>query len=334
VLDGLGKRPEAEYEHRKGLAIQEKLVAEFPTVPEYRRELACSCNNLGRLLAGLRKLPEAEEQYRDALAILGNLAAEFAAMPEYQRDLASSHYNLGNVLAALGKQLEAEEQNRKALAIREKLVTEFPSVPEFRIDLGGSYCDFGALVGNRRQPGESLEWFERAIRTLTPVYEQDHRLVEARQFLRNSHWSRAYTYDRLLKFTEAIKDWDKAIELSPMEEKAGHRAARAASRLRAGQVAEAVAEVAELTKNDSWPAGSWYNFACVYSVASGKSAVKKQEYADRAMELLRNAVKAGWRDAAHMAKDTDLDPIRGREDFKKLIEGLAKKSSDETVRKP
>jgi hypothetical protein len=37
-------------------------------------------------------------------------------------------------------------------------------------------------------------------------------------------------------------------------------------------------------------------------------------------------VKAGDRNAAHMAKDTDLDPLRGREDFKKLIADLEKKS--------
>jgi hypothetical protein len=52
---------------------------------------------------------------------------------------------------------------------------------------------------------------------------------------------------------------------------------------------------------------------------SGRFADKKQEYADRAMELLRKAVNAGYKDAAHMTKDTDLDPLRGREDFKKLM---------------
>jgi hypothetical protein len=37
------------------------------------------------------------------------------------------------------------------------------------------------------------------------------------------------------------------------------------------------------------------------------------------MELLRQAVKAGYKDAAQMKKDTDLDPIREREEFKKLM---------------
>ena len=36
-------------------------------------------------------------------------------------------------------------------------------------------------------------------------------------------------------------------------------------------------------------------------------------------ELMQKAVKAGYKDSAHMANDTDLDPLRGREDFKKLM---------------
>jgi hypothetical protein len=111
-----------------------------------------------------------------------------------------------------------------------------------------------------------------------------------------------------------------------MAEQPGLRAARATSRLQSGQVTEAVAEIAELIKSANWNAGQWYDFACVYSVASGKLADKNKEYADRAMDLLRKAVNGGFNDAAHMAKDTDLDSLRGREDYKKLIEELTKKS--------
>ena len=35
-------------------------------------------------------------------------------------------------------------------------------------------------------------------------------------------------------------------------------------------------------------------------------------------------MKAGYNDAAHLAKDTDLDPLRDRADFKKLLESLPK----------
>ena len=42
------------------------------------------------------------------------------------------------------------------------------------------------------------------------------------------------------------------------------------------------------------------------------------------MELLTLARAAGWKDAAHMKKDTDLDPLRKREDFEKMLADLAK----------
>ena len=112
------------------------------------------------------------------------------------------------------------------------------------------------------------------------------------------------------------------------------RADRANSLVQTGKVAEAVAEVAELTKNSSWNASQWYNFACVYSLASTKIADKKKEYADRAMELLQTAVKEGWNDAAHTAKDPDLVPLRDREDFKKLLADLQKKPSAQSGKKP
>lgn len=114
--------------------------------------------------------------------------------------------------------------------------------------------------------------------------------------------------------------------MSAKPEQPGLGAGRADSQLRAGQVAEAVAEVAALTSaRVAWNAGQWYDFACIYAIVGGKIAAKKQEYSDRAMELLHKAVKAGFNDAAHMKKDSDLDALRDRDDFKKLLAELEKK---------
>ncbi len=71
--------------------------------------------------------------------------------------------------------------------------------------------------------------------------------------------------------------------------------------------------------------GGWYDFACFFSLTSQKVVDNKQDYADRAMMMLHKAVKAGYNDYAHMAQDTDLDPLRDRADFKKLLESLQPK---------
>jgi serine/threonine protein kinase len=339
MLAGLGKRAEAEQQYGKALAIREKLAADLPTVPEYRLSLAGSHQNLGNLLAGLGKGAEAEERHRRALAIFEKLAADFPAVPKYRSDLAASHSDLGNLLADLGKRAGAEDQNGKALAIREKLAADFPTVPTYRVNLGGSYCNLGNLVSGGGKPADSLAWYQKALDTLRPVHEQEPRDTTAKLFLRNSHWNRAVARNSLGQFAEALKDWDRAIELSEKSEQPHLRVGRAITQVRAGQVAEAVAEVAALMRtpvadapgSPTWNAGQWYDLACFYSLASGKSADRKREYADRAMELLRKAANAGYNDAGHMKQDSDLDPLRSREDFKLLLREIeAKKSAPKT----
>ena len=179
------------------------------------------------------------------------------------------------------------------------------------------------------KPTESLEWFAKAIGVLAAVYEREPGNVYARQNLGISYWNRAVAHDRLEKYAEAITDWDKAIELSPKDEQSRIRAARAISRIRAGQLDQGVAEVAELAKSPNTSGAEWYDLACAYAVASGKVADKKDEYATRALELLRQAVKAGYKDAAHMKTDIDLDALRDRDDFKKLVAELDVKAAGE-----
>ena len=74
-----------------------------------------------------------------------------------------------------------------------------------------------------------------------------------------------------------------------------------------------------------------YDLACNQSLlsgvasdaGSGLTAADGQAEADKAMETLRRAVAAGWRDRTHMRVDTDLDPIRSRPDFQVLALDLA-----------
>lgn len=76
-------------------------------------------------------------------------------------------------------------------------------------------------------------------------------------------------------------------------------------------------------------AGSLYDIACLYAITSGKHVDKPEKAkaeADKAMDSLRKAVSAGYKDAAHMKKDTDLDSLRGRDDFQKLMAELEAKA--------
>jgi tetratricopeptide (TPR) repeat protein len=325
LLDNLQRPTEADEQYRQSLVIHEKLAAEFPALPHYRLVLAGGHCARGRLLTHCRRYSEAEQQLRKAVTIEAALAAEFPAAPQYREELAITQNSLGVLLLDQGKQLEAEEQYKKALSIQEHLVTDFPANQDYRVRLGGTYCNLGQLIRGRGQLDESLPWFEKAVGVLSAVYQREPRLLIAKDYLLNCHGNRAEVFLQLRKFTESIQDWDKAIDLSSPAQRPMHRLRRAATRMEAGKVAEAVAEVDDLSKNPVWDAGRWYDCACIYALASGKTMDKKQEYADRAMALLHKAVAAGFKDAAQMRKDTDLDSIRGRDDFKGLLAELEQK---------
>jgi hypothetical protein len=46
------------------------------------------------------------------------------------------------------------------------------------------------------------------------------------------------------------------------------------------------------------------------------------EYGRLAVQQLRAAIQAGYRDVKHMQADSDLDPLRGRQDFRELMAEL------------
>ena len=92
--------------------------------------------------------------------------------------------------------------------------------------------------------------------------------------------------------------------------------------------------VAEKIRDVGWdPPVNAYDAACSLSLCIPivqKNPTASQEerdkqkafYGDGAMKMLRDAVAKGFKDTGQMKQDKDLDPLRGREDFKKLLAEL------------
>jgi hypothetical protein len=101
-----------------------------------------------------------------------------------------------------------------------------------------------------------------------------------------------------------------------------------------GDLAGCRVSVEMLEKRSPTGAIPMYNAACYRALTAALQAKAKDpnagrlanEDADKAMAWLQKAVAVGWRDAAHMKKDTDLDFLRDRDDFKKLLVDLEAKS--------
>ena len=101
-----------------------------------------------------------------------------------------------------------------------------------------------------------------------------------------------------------------------------------------GDVAGCRAAAEMLEKRKPADAKSLYAAACYRAVTASLQAKAKdpdtaklvREDADKAMAWLTKAVAAGFEDAAYLRKDADLEALRERADFKKLLADLEAKS--------
>jgi tetratricopeptide (TPR) repeat protein len=319
LLRGLGRRPDAEEAHRKALALRTRLAADFPNSLQYRQDLASSHNNLGNLLRGLGERSEAEAAFRQALALQEKLAADSPA-PRFRRDLAGSLVNLGLLLGDLDRPREAEAAHRKALALLEKLAADYRDVPEYRARLAAGQVNLGHLLYKHGKATEALASYDRAITLLKPLAEAAPRRAVERQFLRNAHRGRAVALVGLERPSDALADWDRAVDLSSAEEKAMVRADRAYCLVLAGQVERAVAEAADLAKSAVGDGRRLYQLACVYALAAGGQDEKNREvYVQNALQLLRRAVAGGFKDAEQLKKSADLKLLRDRAEFREVL---------------
>ena len=87
--------------------------------------------------------------------------------------------------------------------------------------------------------------------------------------------------------------------------------------------AQALRQADEVLQEKNLPADTLHNLACVHALCA--AAAKDDKTAAKAVDLLKQAVAKGYKDVAQLKKDSDLDGLRQRDDFKKLLEELEAK---------
>jgi tetratricopeptide (TPR) repeat protein len=295
----LGRHEEAEAAYRQAQELYARLTGDFPAVPKYRKELALSHYHLGVLLSDIGRPQEAEAPYRDAFAIQKALASDFPAGAEYRQDLAQSHNRLGILLAGTGRLQEAEAAYRDAVDLCKRLATDSPGVPEYQGNLANAMDSLAEMLRRRKDYPVARQLLEQAWSHLLGALAANPRDL--------AYWA-AYSQNRQLL----------AATLLDLREH--------------GSAAKAAADLA---RGPFHAAENTYNAASVLSrcVALAEQDTKLSEarrkeqakaYADQALAVLRQAIARGYNDIDHLKKDQDLDPLRQREDFKKLRTELDK----------
>jgi tetratricopeptide (TPR) repeat protein len=117
----MGRQPEANPAIRRAIALEEKLVADSPSVPGYRYTLALSQANLAGVLRTTGYHAEAQHAYHRAISLVEKLAMESPSVPLYRSTLANLHSDLGLLLSQTGHPGEAEQEHGRAISLLEKL---------------------------------------------------------------------------------------------------------------------------------------------------------------------------------------------------------------------
>jgi serine/threonine-protein kinase len=325
-----GRQEEAEEALRRATAIREKLGRDFPKVPDYRRDWAMGCHNLALLLLKRGNRQEAEVSFRRALALWEELARDHPDVPSYLRFLGITCHSLGELLAQTDRTREAQECYQRGLAAWAKLLPKAHE-PADSARLARTASVLLKLLHDKVGPREALEVHGQVVAVLRPLLAADTSSQPLRFCVRDVYRAQATALTRLAKYAEAVKAWDRAIELAAGPSRTFFRQHRAICLIRLGDHAGAVAEAEAIARQRGVTGGTVYNSACV--VAQAFASVKEEatlgkRYGDRALALLEQAVALGYRNLAHIKKDPDLDPLRSRADFQKLLARLERELKD------
>jgi tetratricopeptide (TPR) repeat protein len=196
--------------------------------------------------------------------------------------------------------------------------------------------DVGSAYLGAKKWDRAAEWFDRAATSLAanrPLGAVNPELLkkleqEIAGLLRWSHQNRAVALVELKRYPEAWKALDAAAPFVPEAERWQFVITRACLVARSGDHATAVKTADELLARPDPSVAILYDAACVYSLASAAVTSDDElrtKYADLAVRTLKRSIDAGWKDAGHIGRDTDFDPVRARADFKQLVAELEKR---------
>jgi serine/threonine-protein kinase len=215
--------------------------------------------------------------------------------------------------AAAAAELRQAEQLLEGVAV--------PSVADL-LDLGRVRAMLSTAVGAE----EGEKYADGAMAALKEHIAKGGRPLSA-TLLKNADFEALRGRAEFQALVGTLQQQEKAL----LEEQ--QHALRAKKLLAVGDHAGAVKSVEAMLASKARGPLTDYNAACYYSLASALArkdpalAAAEQEklagqYADRAVELLQQAVTKGYNTPAnidHLRKDADLNPLRGRPDFQKLL---------------
>jgi serine/threonine-protein kinase len=346
----LGNKELAAKAFDQALGLLGTLVAEQPTNVGFRQTLALTCTSLAHLLEESGEIAEARRYFQQAVAVQEKLVRDDPAQLQ-------NKWYLALFLGNLGSQCNHSDMlgdARRALAPLAGIVADLQQRGFRSTDLTPTLIKrYQGLVHN---VNERFAKAEEELRQLEKTVAQEQsrlpaespssaaraKLIQLQSKCALGHWRLGHKEETLRIVGEELRWMDGLIKERPDDvSNYATRFTALALRVRALRDLDRPGEAFQAARAtlDAWSprlaeqpnrladlAGA--RALCSTLIGGGRPTLTEAETAERrrfedlAMEALRDAVAKGFKDAARIKKDTDLTPLRQRDDFKKLLTSL------------
>jgi serine/threonine-protein kinase len=315
----VGRAREA-YERARDLAVA--LEEEDPVTAKYQERGARARNNLGILHAVAGRAAQAEEMFRANLRTWEKLRRAHPENKDYRDEEAKGWNNLGSLFLETQRPADALAHKERARDLVQDLARDYPLIPEYRSYLASSLTDLGQMHQLTRH-------WDKAERSLEEARVLMEKLTHDYPFIRRYSSKLVATY---LALSQLYRGSDQVARAQAPGEKAVELAERLAKDF------PGITECQEQVAASYLEMGQFYHLSdqpvralplldkALVLFARLAGTTGRPSHADQAMAALRLAVEKGYEDRARLQKDPDLDPLREREDFKRLLAELAGRS--------
>jgi serine/threonine-protein kinase len=345
ITEQLGDRPGAIALALQAQDIFEGLYASDPGNADYQDDLARALTTAGRNHYEMDKYQAAKPALERATAIREQLRAANPSERHHRFKLAVALNHLGLLYQRMGKPAEAAATHEKARSLCQQLMDESPKEADYQSELARTLTALGSMADldqnyARQAPlaGQATDLLERLVKDHPKRADYQSRLAQALTSLSLSHANLRQPEQAKEIAERALAVANNLVGAHPdvpeyLKQLGNARVNYAIALAQLGEHSRAATEVESAVAKAGF---LWapYNGACAYCLCS-VAAVRDgnlpnaerdkvaAKYLDRAMSLLHEAEKKGLFKQAQgvsgLQNDHDLDPLRQREDFKKLL---------------
>jgi tetratricopeptide (TPR) repeat protein len=280
----LGDVVAAQANFRKAYNLRRALSEELKDSPKAKQDLSYSSIALAETSYRLGARVQADSFYREAIE---QRAAMFDLKPKDQNvaaEFASVNYMIGEFKLKTGDLVEARKRLERCKEIRESLVKADDKNALFKRDLAIVLYRLGNLADREKNEKAAIEAFETAREIEDKLVSEDP--VNEKRLL------------ELMKSLAHVGQVD--------------RAAGIADRMIAGPNTDNELRI-DIARTYA---------QCARHTPAAQGA-KARTFQVKAVEAIRSAVREGFRDRVYLEDEPDLDPIRNRDDFQKLVAEVA-----------